>query len=401
MPDPGAARSSGGAVVGGAGPRVAVVGAGALGGWLALWLCRRGARVTLLDAWGPGNSRSSSGGETRVLRGLYGRDGFYTAWTARALALWLEAEAAWGEPLFQRTGAIWLWSGDDSYARKSLPHLAAAGFEATELEVAAAAELYPEISFAGVGSVFHEPQAGYLAARRACRAVARAVAAAGGEVRRVAVLGSGAPLVLSDGSRLAADLYVFACGPWLASLFPELLGGRLLTTRQEVFYFGTPLGRNDRYAEGALPIWMDHGERIFYGIPGNHDRGFKVADDTRGEPFDPTDGDRTPSAAALERARRHLAHRFPGMAGAPLLEARVCQYANTPDGHLLLDRHPQAANVWLLGGGSGHAFKLAPALGEHAADLILSGGQPRPELTLARFAATSAASLVTQFTAGR
>jgi len=388
------------------------VGAGAFGGWLALWLCRRGARVTLVDAWGAGNSRSSSGGETRVLRAVYGRDRLYTEWVARALELWLDADARWGRRLFQPTGALWLFQGDDTYARASLPLLAAAGLPAAELDLETAAARFPEVSFAGVGSVFYEERAGYLAARRACRAVADAVAAAGGEVREAAVTpgaisrqaragrGEMSPLRLSDGGRLAADLYVFACGPWLGGLFPELLGPCLHVTRQEVFYFGTPAGGGARFGDAALPVWLDVGERIFYGIPGNHARGFKVADDTRGEAFDPTAGERVPSSAALERARGYLARRFPGMAGAPLLESRVCQYENSRDGQLVVDRHPEAANVWLLGGGSGHGFKLGPALGEYVAELILAGGDPHPELALARFARAGAAAPTTQFTAG-
>jgi glycine/D-amino acid oxidase-like deaminating enzyme len=67
-----------------------------------------------------------------------------------------------------------------------------------------------------------------------------------------------------------------------------------------------------------------------------------------------------------------------------VLETRVCQYENSPDGHLLFDRHPQAENVWLLGGGSGHGFKLGPALGEHAAGVILAGGAPEPLFKLDR-----------------
>ena len=51
---------------------IVVVGAGAFGGWTALHLLRRGEQVTLIDAWGPGNSRASSGGETRIIRGTYG-----------------------------------------------------------------------------------------------------------------------------------------------------------------------------------------------------------------------------------------------------------------------------------------------------------------------------------------
>jgi glycine/D-amino acid oxidase-like deaminating enzyme len=413
MPEPAGARASGGRDRAGE-PHVAVVGAGAFGGWLALWLCRHGARVTLLDAWGPGNSRSSSGGETRVLRAMYGRDCLYTEWVVRALDLWLEVEAQSGRRLYHPSGALWLFSGDDGYARASLPCLAAAGWGATELDPRAAAERFPQFSYAGISSVFHEPRAGYLAARRACRVVAAAVAAAGGEVREAAafpgaisaqVRGRGAgremaALSLADGSRLAADLYVFACGPWLGQLFPEVLGSRLRVTRQEVFYFGTPPGSAASLGEDALPIWMDFGERMFYGIPGNDHRGLKIADDSRGEPFDPTAGERLPSAAALDRARRHLGWRIPAMAGAPLLEARVCQYESTPDGQLLVDRHPEAGNVWLLGGGSGHGFKLAPALGEYAAGLILGGGDPRPKLALARFAAAGVAAPISQFVVG-
>ncbi len=395
-----------------AAPHCAVVGAGAFGGWLALWLARRGARVTLVDAWGPGNSRASSGGETRVLRGTYGRDGLYTQWVARALGLWQEAEAAWGQRLYRQTGVLWMFAGDDSYARASLPHLAAAGLPAAQLDLAAASLRFPAVSFAGIHSVFFEEHAGYLMARRACRAVAGAVAAAGGTVRCVAAApgaltqahGAGgrqmAPLELADGSRLAADLYVFACGPWLGQLFPDVLGQRLLPTRQEVFYFGTPRLDGARHDDTCLPAWLDMGERIFYGVPGNEGRGFKVADDTRGERFDPTGGDRTPSAAGLERARAALARRFPGLAGAPLLEARVCQYANSEDGHLLFDRHPEAANVWLLGGGSGHGFKLGPALGEYAAGVILAGGEPHPQLSLARRAGLAGTPTTTQFKAG-
>src|SRR5438067_12602257 len=52
-------------------PEVTVIGAGAFGGWIALHLLRNGVKITLFDAWGPGNSRASSGGDTRVIRGAY------------------------------------------------------------------------------------------------------------------------------------------------------------------------------------------------------------------------------------------------------------------------------------------------------------------------------------------
>jgi glycine/D-amino acid oxidase-like deaminating enzyme len=124
---------------------------------------------------------------------------------------------------------------------------------------------------------------------------------------------------------------------------------------------------------GRFPVWIDFGQRIFYGVPDIAGRGFKIADDTRGEDVDPTTLDRTPSAESITRARNLLAERFPELAKAPLIAAEVCQYENSPDGHLILDRHPQAKNVWLLGGGSGHGFKLSPAVGEMTAQRVLTG----------------------------
>jgi glycine/D-amino acid oxidase-like deaminating enzyme len=365
-------------------PRIAVLGAGAFGGWTALHLLRRGARVTLLDAWGPGHSRSSSGGETRIIRGAYGPDRVYIEWVARSFELWREAEARWHQRLYQPTGMLWMCSegGSEGYVRDSLPHLKDVGLLISEISVEDARERFPQIDFAGVRTVFLEREAGYLLARRACQAVAAAVDAEGGEVR----LGAAAPgpfregrldrLELADGSVLEADLYVFACGPWLGSLFPEVIGERFLrVTRQEVFYFGIPAG-DPRFREGLCPTWVDLGERIFYGIPGNEHRGFKLADDTRGVPFDPTSEERLLTPPLLAQAREVLARRFPSLAGAPLVESRVCQYENSPDGHILFDRHPHAENVWLLGGGSGHGFKLSPALGEYAAGVILEDGTP-------------------------
>src|SRR5262245_36268635 len=155
---------------------------------------------------------------------------------------------------------------------------------------------------------------------------------------------------LEDGSVLNADAYVFACGPWLPKLFPEVLGKLITVTRQEVLFLGAPPGEH-RYDEGQFPIWADFGEKLWYGIPGNENRGFKIADGSPGPAFDPTTGERTVSEAGIRAARAYIAHRFPALAQAPLVESRVCEYASTPDSHFIVDRHPEAANAWLVGGG--------------------------------------------------
>lgn len=385
---------------------MAVIGAGAFGGWTALWLRRKGARVTLLDAWGPGNSRSSSGGETRAIRVAYGSDRLYAGWVARSLPLWKEAEERWGVRLYHRTGVLWMASGDDAYLRASLRPARKVGLPIAELPLAEGRRRFPQIDFAGVHRLYLEEEAGYLMARRACRAVAAAVAAEGGEVRQLAarpgpIREGGMPeILLSDGTALRADAFVFACGPWLGELFPGAAGDKIRNTRQEVFFFGTPPW-DPRYSEGMLPVWMELGERVFYGMPGNDHRGFKIADDTRGGPIDPTRDERLPGPERLQQARDYIARRFPGLAGAPLLETRICQYENSPDGHLLIDRLPGTANAWLLGGGSGHGFKLGPAVGEHTADLVLGDAKPLPQLRLDRPGHPAGEPIRTQFTTGK
>jgi len=372
-------------------PHVVVVGAGAFGGWTALFLQRQGARVTLVDAWGPGNSRASSGGETRVIRATYGPRAIYTRMSARALTLWKEHEQRWRRQLFHGIGVLWLVESDDQYEKAALPILREAHVRFEELQGPEVARRYPQINCDRVRWAIFENEGGYVTARRACAAVLEGFLAEGGEYRQLAVqtpAPSGGPLsgvVLSDGSRVTADSFVFACGPWLGSLFPDIIGDRVRATRQEVFFFGTPPG-DQRFTENAMPVWADHGTTFMYGIPGNEWRGFKVADDTRGPVFDPTTGERTPTPAALQTARAYLGYRFPALKDAPLLEARVCQYEESPDEHFILDRHPGAANAWLIGGGSGHGFKHGPAVGELVARLVLSGAAADEQFRLARFA---------------
>jgi glycine/D-amino acid oxidase-like deaminating enzyme len=374
---------------------IAVIGAGAFGGWTALHLLESGARVTLLDVWGPGNSRASSGGETRIMRTTYGPDQPYTELAARALKLWQRYERRWKRQFFHRTGVLWMVSSlDDAYERGSLELLRASRIKFQELSTLQMKKRWPQINFADVHWGIFEPECGYLDARTSCQAVVEAFVAQGGNYRQLAVSanglesdGKGSPLrslMLSDGSRLKADHYVFACGPWLGRLFPVTLGKIIQPTKQDIFFFGTPSG-DSRFSDAQLPVWGDHSRRFFYGIPGSDRRGFKVADDTRGPAFDPTNGERVVSQATLKRVRDYVAFRFPAMKTAPLIETRVCQYEQTSDSNFIVDRHPEMNNVWILGGGSGHGFKHGPALGETMAMLVMKDGEPTAIWRLSRF----------------
>jgi sarcosine oxidase len=368
--------------------RVVVVGAGAFGGWTAWWLAKRGARVTLVDAWGPGNMRASSGGETRVIRGSYGDRAIYTRMAARALTLWQEYEREWQRRLYFRTGALWMFGADDTFATQSARALAAEGLPFERPSIDAARRRWPQISFEGVTSLMFEAEAGYLLARQACAVVVDRLKAAGAEFRlgfARPFTGSGAVsgVTLGSGETVPADTVIYAGGPWLGRLFPDVVGSGIRPSRQEVFYFGTPSG-DERFSDPTMPVWLDETDRIVYGIPGNAHRGFKLADDTPGEDFDPTNGDRRNTPAQIDAARAFLRRRFPALGDAPLLGGEVCQYENSPDSHFVIDRHPRAANVWIAGGGSGHGFKMGPALGELLADLVMRDGTPDPAFRLDR-----------------
>jgi glycine/D-amino acid oxidase-like deaminating enzyme len=182
--------------------------------------------------------------------------------------------------------------------------------------------------------------------------------------------------IRAGGNNIRAGTVVYACGPWLPKLFPDILRGRIRPTRQEVFFFGTPPGYK------CMPTWIAFREGA-YSIPSLDGRGFKIALDTHGPAFDPETGNRDITRSALDKTRAILRKRFPELARAPLLESRVCQYENTSNGDFLIDRHPHLKNVWLVGGGSGHGFKHGPFVGEYVASQIAGTAPAEPRFSLA------------------
>ncbi len=346
---------------------VAVVGAGVFGAWTAWHLRRAGASVALVDAWGPAHSRASSGGESRIIRMGYGADEIYTRMAMRSLELWKQ----FGRGVFQRTGMLWIGREGDAYSSATRATLARLGVAFEVLEHAEMARRYPQMRFddTDLYGIF-EPESGALMARRAVIEVVEDAVRMGVRYATAAV----AP---------PAAVTVYACGPWLPKLFPEILGDRIFPTRQEVFFFAPPAS-DARFAVGALPVWIDWTDpRGPYGFPDLENRGIKLAFDRHGAAFDPDTGDRRLSDEGLAEARRFLAERFPDLGDAPLTESRVCQYENTSNGDLLIDRHPDRDDVWLVGGGSGHGYKHGPAVGEYLANQLLGRGEAEPRFSLA------------------
>ena len=368
---------------------VVVIGAGVFGAWTAFHLARRKKRVLLADAYGPANARASSAGESRIIRMGYGADELYTQWSQRSLVQWkkLFARACrdMPQPLFHETGVLWLGGEDDSRVSQTAEVLTRCRIQFEELTRGTVEKRFPQINFEGITHGVLEPHSGVLMARRAVAAVVAEGMRAGVEYKGAQIAapnGKGRQdfVISSDGERFRANHFVFACGAWLGKVFPEVLGGRIFPTRQEVFFFGVPAG-NLRFAPPALPTWLFQGEEM-YGMPDLETRGLKVAIDRHGERVDPDTQSRVVSVQGVEIARKYIARRFPDLRDAPIVETRVCQYENTSNGDFLIDRHPQMENVWFVGGGSGHGFKHGPAVGEYVTSQILDRAKPEPRFSL-------------------
>lgn len=364
---------------------VVVIGAGVLGAWTAWHLAKRKQRVALVEMYGPGHARASSGGESRIIRMGYGPDEIYTRWSKDSLGQWKELFAQAGERLFHETGVLWMVPEGNTYFRESLACLKRCGVEHEVMERGELEKRYPQINLEEVGEGMLEPTSGVLMARRAVTCTVTSAMRMGVELclaQAIAPRGRGRveSIEVGEGERIAGGSFVFACGPWLGKVFPELLGPRIFPTRQEVFFFGPPAG-DGRFAPPALPTWFFQADQV-YGMPDLESRGLKVACDTHGERVDPDTQSRVPTFEAAGQAIAYVERRFPAMKYAPIVEARVCQYENTSSGDFLIDRHPEMENVWLVGGGSGHGFKHGPVVGRHVAGLVLGEGTNEARFSL-------------------
>jgi sarcosine oxidase len=348
---------------------VVVIGAGVIGAWTALQARRRGWQTILLDAFGAGNSRATSGDETRIIRDSYGADPFYARWSRAAREAWIGLGEATGDRVFVQAGALWLARTKDGFEAASELTLRTLGIPVERLMPKELSARWPQLAADDLAFAVFEPDAGLLMARRGVAAVARQFEVEGGRFelawaspgrRRGRQLEA---VVTHDGRRYSAGQFVFAGGPWLPRLFPDVVGALIRVTKQDVVFVGPPAG-DSRFGADRLPCWVDY-SAAFYGIPAVDGRGMKLGPDRYGPIFDPSHGERIVDPESVRLARRYLSRRFPDLAEAPVVETRVCQYETTPDSHFVIDRHPDLDNAWLVGGGSGHAFKHGPVIGRH------------------------------------
>lgn len=367
-------------------PTAVIVGAGVFGAATALALTRRGWRVTVLERATPGHVGASSGGDSRLLRSSHGEERWYTqlAWDGRSGWRALEADA--GREVLVETGVVWFARDEHGWEADSAQVCAELGIPVERLSGDRVAELFPSVRIDDLAFGLWEPHAGVLRARVGVQAMVDLAVRAGATVRTgVTARATAAGAVdVGDGPR-RADRTVWACGPWLPMLFGDRLD--LTVTQQDACYFTT----SAQWRADRVPAWVDFAGAA-YGTGDLDGHGFKCSTDRQGPPFDPDRDDRLPLPAHLDAAREILRHRFPALAGAPLAGTRTCQYTTTADTEFLI-APLDTETVWVAGGGSGHAFKHGPALGELVADMI--DGSRAPDARFALSPRTSAGSLRT------
>ncbi|MBM4420624.1 MAG: N-methyl-L-tryptophan oxidase [Chloroflexi bacterium] len=356
---------------------VAVIGLGAHGSAAVDQLTRRGARVVGIERFPRGGRFGSSIGHTRVIRIAYFEHAGYVPLLRRAWDLWRELEVRSGSELLLQTGGLYIGPPDREIVAGSARSARTNAIEHEILDTAEVERRFPAFRLDPGAAGFFEKRAGMLFVERCMEAALVLAERAGAELRfgsRALGLersGSGVA-VLTDAGRVLAGRVLVTAGAWTAELLPEL-ASTLAVERVPVLWVDPP--DQARFAPPAFPVFLmetaDDGQ--FYGLPFVAGQGLKIGRHHTGEPAAAETLDRVVHPADLERVRRYLRLHMPAVAEAPLREAAVCMYTNTPDGQFLIDRSVVHDAVLYASACSGHGFKFASVIGEILADLALTG----------------------------
>ncbi len=356
---------------------VLIVGGGIFGITAALELADRGARVALLDPGPIPHPDASSTDISKLVRMDYGGDEFYVRLMEDALVSWRNWNQSFERPLFHETGLLVLsstpmTSNEPSFEGKSFGLLTARGHALEHLDEGAIAARFPMWKDAGYVDGYRNPLGGWAESGQVVAALAGRARRRGIEIRegvRVRPLEGSAPVegVITDaGETIDAQAVVVCAGAYTPVIVPEL-ADRLAPIAQSVFHFDPPASEKLEPPD-FLPWAADIATTGWYGFP-RHAGVLKIANHGPGVVVDPA----APRVVAPEREeffRAFLRAKMPRIANAPIAKTRVCLYSDSFDGDFFIDAHPERRGLVVAAGGSGHAFKFAPALGGLIADAV-------------------------------
>ena len=368
--------------------RAVVAGGGIVGVTTALALRARGHRVALVDPGPLPHPLAESTDISKVVRLDYGADEEYTALAERALDGWRRWNRAWPAPLLHETGVTFLAREPmrpGGFEHESFALLSRRGHRCERLDAAAIARRFPAYRPGALVDGYYNPQGGWVEAGAAVRQLLAEAAGVGVEVRGGCAArqviergGRAVGLLLEDGERLDADLVVLAVGAWAALLCPALTHA-LRPSGQPVFHLRP--ADPEPYRDERFPVFgADIARTGFYGFPVTRDGLVKVANHGPGLAVDMAKDERPVLAGEETAMRAFLADTFPGLAGAEIASRRLCVYCDTRDGHFWIAADPERPGLVVATGGSGHAFKFAPVIGDLVAAIALDEGTVPPAL---------------------
>ena len=365
------------------GGSVIIVGAGIFGLTAAIELRRRGLTVSLVDPGPIPHPKAASTDISKMIRMDYGSDELYISMMERAFEGWHEWNDGWGEPLYHETGFLVLAGSPmepGGFEYESFVRMQGRGRGVERLDSLELGRRFPAWVPDRYPDGYFNPQGGYA---ESGKVVARLV----GQAREQGVIlleglgfgrlifrgGRVVGIETSDATSHEADIVVVAAGAWTPALLPHLQGV-MQAIAQPVLHFGVETPAD--YRPPRFPPWAaDIARTGWYGFPATPDGTLKIANHGPGKSVHPNDPRTVPPEVEVH-FREFLRFALPSLAEAPLIGSRLCLYCDTWDGNFWIDHDPEREGLVVASGGSGHAFKFAPILGELIADVVQRAPNP-------------------------
>jgi sarcosine oxidase len=371
-----------------------VIGLGGMGSAAAFHLARRGKRVLGLEQYGLLHDRGASHGLTRIIRLAYHEHPSYVPLLRRSYELWHELESLAGEPLLITTGCIEGGPEDGPTFRGALEAARMHDLPHEVLDVASLRRRYPAYGeLDPTTRVLFQPDGGFLLAERTLLAHVNQAMSHGAELHFHEPVASwhampdGSVTVATPRATYQADRLVICAGPWAGRVVPRL--APLAVPERQVLAWLQPT-RPELFAPDRFPVFvLEVPDGTYYGFPVYDVPGFKFGRYHHlREPLDPDDPDRSTRADDEAILRAFAIRHFPEGAG-PTIMLKACLFTNSPDEHFVIDLLPDAPQVSIAAGFSGHGYKFCSLVGEVMADLAMNGSTSHDIglFRLARFAA--------------